>query len=699
MRGKQLITTLMVAAAVVVLVFATTAAIDGIDVTAGGRFLGNHPAVSFTGQSPIEVTGQAGNAANVYISCPTCGAGSGNFNPSGTGMAGYTLHWLGDSPLSYGWRASPPGTHVSTGQYQNGRILLGLTDGDSVSISGIPQPDGVVTGGSYSGGTLTLDRSGTLTDIAISGFASGAGTDGVITGLSYTSPDLTVTRSVGNDIVAALPNWITGVVSDTTLTGVGTTASPLSVANAARIATWAQQGNNDRLPQTKMSFGYGYVPASSGALIVVQTSNVNISIINSGYADGVFDDSYLVNTHSGQRHALVGILNSLVSSRENYAVMWGDGSHSVPLDEWAALNPGRPNDARAQRFTYYMLTLDQIPGGRARLQHLIQIEDDLLPVASSSQAGIIQPSEYIRINNSLDLTTLHDTPAITETQLMDNDAFLLDDASVTVGSQIREIMTSELDKRWLERNDSTYLDLSESFVGGTWENATAALISSQAPTSAQPTSSTAVEGYTYVTTLTTGPFYSNSWTVVRIPIADKAEVGSWRLFQDETDAPHYYPRSSWVHVKDSGAYAYYAVLIADRPASTDYEMQNLTSPYELNRAKVDVACAVQDSRIYVATKAAATPFSSADLTGADAVTFECGQTVRTTSYTGGGQRRVAIAIPEDEDLYSASISRVQTAFSLQTGGAVQVSGSNYDVWVSAEVDASDIPILIIVGDE
>lgn len=72
-----------------------------------------------------------------------------------------------------------------------------------------------------------------------------------------------------------------------------------------------------------------------------------------------------------------------------------------------------------------------------------------LPIASSSQSGIIGPDEFTRLLNSIDAGTLHDTPHLATTDLVDEDAFLLDDASINQGSQLREVRVDQLDLRWL----------------------------------------------------------------------------------------------------------------------------------------------------------------------------------------------------------------------------------------------------------
>ena len=56
--------------------------------------------------------------------------------------------------------------------------------------------------------------------------------------------------------------------------------------------------------------------------------------------------------------------------------------------------------------------------------------------------AILEPTEYI------DAAHLHDTPEVFGSALQPDDAFLFDDASVSAGSQLREVRKSELDKIW-----------------------------------------------------------------------------------------------------------------------------------------------------------------------------------------------------------------------------------------------------------
>ena len=81
------------------------------------------------------------------------------------------------------------------------------------------------------------------------------------------------------------------------------------------------------------------------------------------------------------------------------------------------------------------------------------VPDDKLPDSSATQAGIITAAQFTKLEDAVEASTLHDTPALTNDQLQGADALLLDDASVAAGSQLREILISELDKRWNTANE------------------------------------------------------------------------------------------------------------------------------------------------------------------------------------------------------------------------------------------------------
>ena len=69
---------------------------------------------------------------------------------------------------------------------------------------------------------------------------------------------------------------------------------------------------------------------------------------------------------------------------------------------------------------------------------------DWLTAGTELAWAITEPADYV------DADELHNTPAVTAPGLDVADAFLFDDASVSSGSQLKEIAVSELDKRWGE---------------------------------------------------------------------------------------------------------------------------------------------------------------------------------------------------------------------------------------------------------
>ena len=86
-----------------------------------------------------------------------------------------------------------------------------------------------------------------------------------------------------------------------------------------------------------------------------------------------------------------------------------------------------------------------------------------LPAASATQAGIITASEWTRLDNSIDATTLHDQPHIDNSDIdggVGQDSVLIDDASVTGTRSLKEVYFNELDKRWAAVDRANYL--------GTW---------------------------------------------------------------------------------------------------------------------------------------------------------------------------------------------------------------------------------------
>ena len=106
----------------------------------------------------------------------------------------------------------------------NGYILTSDSNGNTIwsspsSLTGLSTTDYYVTGGTYSGGTLTLNRQNG--SISISGFTNGGSSvDTYVTGFTYNSSNnLTISQNQGQlDLTVTLPPYITGF-TDTYVTG------------------------------------------------------------------------------------------------------------------------------------------------------------------------------------------------------------------------------------------------------------------------------------------------------------------------------------------------------------------------------------------------------------------------------------------------------------------------------------------------
>ena len=221
-----------------------------------------------------------------------------------------------------------------------------------------------------------------------------------------------------------------------------------------------------------------------------------------------------------------------------------------------------------------------------------------LPSASGSQAGIIHPAEYAKINAAIDGATLHNTPMVANQHIAGADAVLFDDASVSVGSQLREITFDQLDERWVNEGDAAGGSLSSvahddtlqgsgtssselrvttplnkvgsDFIhhglegdGQTQQSGLIAQHLGDKPNASQ------LEDYTYTTFYDPGPRYTDEWIGIRIPIADKARVDHYEVYVSESDGGNryaVYTGDTWEWIADSNGYARYTLEIADKPS-------------------------------------------------------------------------------------------------------------------------------------
>ena len=218
-----------------------------------------------------------------------------------------------------------------------------------------------------------------------------------------------------------------------------------------------------------------------------------------------------------------------------------------------------------------------------------------LPAANANQAGIITAAEWARLTNSLRLDDIHSVTALTNNDLQSTDAFLFDDASVTVGSQLKEVTVAELDKRWRGGDSGLSSVASDATLTGTGTASAPLAVATpvtdrlrdfeihglEGDSQAIVPGATALhigdkpnasnlEFYTYMNSYEVGPRYTNQWAGIRIPIADKANVDHYTLQIGRTDGSYVfarYPGSGWEHVVDSEGYARYVQQVADKPAS------------------------------------------------------------------------------------------------------------------------------------
>lgn len=106
--------------------------------------------------------------------------------------------------------------YVTGGSFSGTTLTLTRNDLADINISGFPtDTNNYVTGGSFSGTTLTLTRQG-LTSVTVSGFPTD--TNNYVTGGSYSSGTLTLTRSGLSNVS------ISGLGQSTTAGDVGTYA-------------------------------------------------------------------------------------------------------------------------------------------------------------------------------------------------------------------------------------------------------------------------------------------------------------------------------------------------------------------------------------------------------------------------------------------------------------------------------------------
>ena len=175
----------------------------------------------------------------------------------------------------------------------NGYILTSDSNGNAIwsppsSLTGLSTTDYYVTGGTYSSGTLTLNRqNGSVT---ISGFLTGA-TDTLITGFTYSNNNLTINQNQGQSPLSVNISTMTGLTINGNLTATTITSTNLA-GTGDRIVLASSQGTLSASTQTIIQT---YIdPTGTVAGYLNNTSNWDI--------DGIYTGTTITGTYQGQKH-------------------------------------------------------------------------------------------------------------------------------------------------------------------------------------------------------------------------------------------------------------------------------------------------------------------------------------------------------------------------------------------------------------
>ena len=407
---------------------------------------------------------------------------------------------------------------------------------------------------------------------------------------------------------------IEGVTAGTGLAGGGTTGT----------VTLRLDDNANQVVDTLRGIGITPVSGADAGVLAVQTSQVNLSIANMARFYNTQGEivPYTVPSPTSNPWVLVGIANGKVSQISQYFLKH-DRTQITPDigdDGWTNLGRGTVGNARnftffRRQFTGFVWSADPVT-----VEDLVKIDDRLiprsvvddiveawaekgrmdlipagkLPVASASSSGIINSTRFNMITNSLQVDDIHGTAEIQNNEIEDADAVLLDDASVSTGSELKEIRFSQLDERWYKQ-DAKRDDVFNAFTGGGWANSTTAEIAVVSSSDARPrfdgTAPTLAQaqGFSYSAAPDdVSPRQTNQFSTYRLPIAAQNRLSSWRWTSSETDEPlTVVPISGTTLLGMDTTHLYYTYNVADAPVGAKFRIQEL-DPYELDRAHVNV---------------------------------------------------------------------------------------------------------------
>lgn len=203
------------------------------------------------------------------------------------------------------------------GNYQvNGSLSATTLYGDGSNLTGVP--DYYVTGGTYSSGTLTLNRNG-LSDINITGFTAGGGSDTYVTGFTYNNANiLTIAQNQNQPNLNVTINTMTG----------------LTVSGALSATTFSggtYYGNGSGLTGINDYYVTGGTFSANTLTLNRQNGSVTITGFTSG-AGGA--DSYWTSGSSGS-YSIKAINTSGLDAVGNRAVAINSGTTASGNDSFA----------------------------------------------------------------------------------------------------------------------------------------------------------------------------------------------------------------------------------------------------------------------------------------------------------------------------------------------------------------------------
>ena len=189
----------------------------------------------------------------------------GTYNPN-NGVATFYNNAGGSFQVS-GFLTAYTDIYLSSGSYNPNTGNLTLTRTDNVNIVVTGFTDYYVTGGTYSNGTLTLDRqNGSLT---VTGFLTGTTTDTFVTGFTYNGINqLTIFQNQGQPDLNV-------VVDNITLTGLTVNGS---------ISATTYYGNGQYLTNTPDNYVTGGTYNSGTGTLTLDRQNGSVTI--SGFSTG-----------------------------------------------------------------------------------------------------------------------------------------------------------------------------------------------------------------------------------------------------------------------------------------------------------------------------------------------------------------------------------------------------------------------------